>query len=153
MENFDIKALAAALKQSNPQYKDWSDAELIKQFAKAANEKLPELEIETYKDVIGNYGKYMPKLKEFFKEPFELLTRKVAQKSSLTTVKIIGLIPETSQAVAYYNGDISKIDDDDLVKSEAQLQKIFEEIKAKKAETAAKAKATRDAKKKGGGKP
>jgi hypothetical protein len=147
MADIDIKALAAALRQSNPQLKNMTDAELIKLFAKTAKEELPELEIESSKGLIENYGKYIPELKKFFDKPFELLTKKVAQKKSLTPVKVVGFIPETSQVVVYYNGDINKIDDGDLIKSEAELRKIQEAEKSKKAEAAAKTKATREANK------
>jgi hypothetical protein len=153
MEDNEFKAVAAALRLANPKYKNMADAELIKLFTKTAKEKLPELEIEASKDLIENYGKYLSKLKDYFKEPFELLTKKVAQKKSLTTVKIVGFITETSQVVAYYNGDISKIDDVDLIKSEAEFKKFQEAEKQKKAETAAKTKATKEAKKQGGMKP
>jgi hypothetical protein len=147
MEKIDLKAFAATFKQLNPQFKDMNDAEFIKLFAKTAKEELPELEIESSKGLIENYGKYIPELRKFFDKPFELLTKKVAQKKSLTPVKVVGFIPETSQVVVYHNGDINKIDDGDLIKSEAELRKIQEAEKSKKADAAAKTKATREASK------
>jgi len=154
MEDIDFKAFVVAFKQSNPQFKGMADVELIKVFAKTAAEKLPELEFEDSKGLIGNYKVYLSKFKDFFKEPYELLTKKVAQKTTLTPVRIVGFIPETSEVIAYYKGDISRIENSDLIKTEAEYKQKLAEDKAKKDETKAKAKATRDAKKaKTGGKP
>jgi NifB/MoaA-like Fe-S oxidoreductase len=152
MEDIDIKAVIAALKQSNPQFRNMSDSELIKMFNKVSKDKLPEIENESYKGLIENYGTYLPKLKEFFNETVELLTQKVAQKKSLTTVRIVGYISETKQVIAYFNGDINKIDNADLIKTEAELKKAQEAEKAKKEEAAAKTKATKAANKQTGGK-
>jgi hypothetical protein len=150
MADMNFKAIAANIRQSNPQFKNMTDAELIKLFVKTAKEELPDLELESSKSLTENYGKYIPELKKFFDKPFELLTKRVAQKRTLTPIRIVGFISETSQVIAYYNGDINKIDNNDLIKSEAELKELHEEAKARKAETAAKAKATRLGKKKNG---
>jgi hypothetical protein len=154
MANLNLKALAAALKQSNPEFKGLSDAELIRLFNKTSKDELLELEDEELKEPVENYGKHLPKLKESIaKQSFELVTKRFAQKKSLTIVRIVGFIPETSELIAYYNGEISRIDDTELVKSEAELKKVREEEKAKKAATAAKTKAAKEAKKQAESKP
>jgi hypothetical protein len=76
-----------------------------------------------------NLEKKLPELKELLDEPFELFVKKVGAKPSLTFVKIVGYISETSELISYHNGKLYAIKKGDQVNSLEELEDTREKPK------------------------
>ena len=117
MGKADIKGMAKLAGLSETELRGKSLGEQIKLITQKMNEEKEALEIESVKELVDNYTKQVPKLKNAFETPFELYVKKVGQRKSPTSVPVVGYNHYTSSVIVLFGDKLYQIEDGDVVKS------------------------------------
>jgi len=118
----DIKAMAKAAGLTENDLKGKSLDEQIKLLTKKMKEEKDNIELESAKEYIDNYKNFIPKLKDYLNQSFEIYVKKVGQKKSPTIVRVIGYNFEQKTVVVIFNSKFYEIEDSDLIKTVDEFQ-------------------------------
>lgn len=112
-------AKAAGLSENDLKGKSLS--EQIKLITKKMNEAKDDIELESAKEYIDNYKAKIPKLVDFLRQPYEIYVKKVGQKKTPTTVKVVGYNLDDDTVIVLNGKKIYQVKDDVMIKSLDEL--------------------------------
>jgi hypothetical protein len=74
---------------------------------------------------------FIPKLRDYFKEPKIIVVSKIGQRSTPDRVPVVGFNSETSEVIVYKSGKLFSIPETDIIKSQDEYLNIKETGKKK----------------------
>jgi hypothetical protein len=120
----DLLELAKSVGLAEKDIKGKSDTEAMALIAQAFDNVKMKIEAEAENKYIENFKNQLPKLQKLLAEPFDIYVKKVGQKKSPTTVKVVGFNDETQEVIVYYNKSHYPIKTEDQIKSADELAEV-----------------------------
>ena len=130
-ENFDF---LSELGIKPEELKGKSKKEIMDMIVERSSEKTKELTGEQEVESIENIKSKLPKVKEMFENPFEIMVKEVGQTKTPTPVKVVGYNYDNNESlyIVYKGGKLFQIPESDLIKTTDELAILKSEKKGKR---------------------